>query len=222
MTVFDCGGKPIAYQVERKPIRHVYLKVKPDLTVEVSVPERSNIDVQRILEKKRHWIEAKIKILSRAKKIFEDGRVLYKGEYLKVEVVAANKPHKGYRKYSKTLHVYENANSGGPDEILERFLTDETLRFVKKKAPSFAKKIHVTLNGVSIKETKRWAYCTMDRNLIFNWRLIALPEPLAEYVVAHEILHLKHFNHSKQYKSAMASLITDYKEREQALKSFQC
>lgn len=219
MPILDCSGKLIAYRVERKPIRHVYLRVGPDLTVNVSVPERSKIDVEQILRKKRRWIEAKIRMLSQARKIFLDNRVLYKGEYLKVKVFAAKKPYRGYRIYGKIIHVYKNADSSR-NEILRRLLKDETRRFVEGKAASFARKVNVTLNRVSIKDTKRWGYCTKDGKLTFNWRLIALPEPLAEYIVAHEVLHLKHFNHSKQHKGEMASLLIDYKEREQALKRF--
>jgi len=58
-----------------------------------------------------------------------------------------------------------------------------------------------------------WGSCTAKNALHFNWRLILSPLPIIDYVVVHELCHLKIKNHSRQFWSLVGSIIPDYKER---------
>lgn len=74
---------------------------------------------------------------------------------------------------------------------------------------------------VSIKNLRRnWGSCSAKRNLNFNYKLIHLPEPLAEYIVVHELCHLAEFNHSKRFWTLVAKAIPDHKIRRKALKKY--
>lgn len=99
-------------------------------------------------------------------------------------------------------------------------MSTETRRFVQKRASNYSRKLKSSLNSLSVKDTRRWAYCTKNHNLVFNWRLIALPSDLADYVVLHEISHLREFNHSRGFRYALASLCPDIKEKEAMLKKY--
>ena len=71
---------------------------------------------------------------------------------------------------------------------------------------------------IRVKELKRsWGVCTRD-NISINWRLIMAPAPLIEYVVVHELCHLRHKNHSPAFYATLASFLPDYKERRKELK----
>jgi predicted metal-dependent hydrolase len=83
--------------------------------------------------------------------------------------------------------------------------------------PVYATRFGVSLGNVSVKNTKRWGYCTKDGDLVFTWQLIALPDTLAEYVMIHELTHLFEFNHSKRFWAKLASVCPDFKERQHAL-----
>lgn len=219
MPVLEVNGKRITCDIKRKDIRHVYLKLNPNLRLEVSLPSNADVSADSILEKKRPWIERKVKEISEAKRIFNDDSVLYKGEYIRVKAYAARKPSKGVRLYRKVIFVYEDSEKKR-DEILIDFITRQTLEYIQQKAAEFAKKLGVTYNHISPRETKRWGYCTREGNLFFNWRLICLPQRLVDYIILHEFLHLKHFNHSKQFKKDIARYFLDYKELEVMLRSY--
>lgn len=76
-------------------------------------------------------------------------------------------------------------------------------------------------NKVFIKNHKKqWGSCSVDKNLNFNLQLLHLPEHLKNLVIAHELCHLKHMNHSKSFWSEVSRMIPDYKKYEKELKRY--
>ncbi len=83
---------------------------------------------------------------------------------------------------------------------------------VEKKVAEFNKIYNYQYGRVSIKRTSsRWGSCSGKKNLNFHYKLIFLPEEMMNYVVAHEICHLKQMNHSKDFWSLVEIAIPDYK-----------
>ncbi len=219
MLELAVNGKRITCHIKRKDIRHVYLKLKPNLQLEINLPRNGDISADSILEKKRPWIEKKVKELSQTKKIFNDDSILYRGEYIRVKAFVSERPRKGVRLYKKVILIWEDSDKN-KGQTLAGFIANQTLRYVQQKAAEFAKELGLTFGSVSTKETRRWGYCTRDGALLFNWRLICLPQRLADYIIFHELLHLKHFNHSKQFRTAMAKHFADHKQLEAMLKTY--
>src|SRR5690606_23758883 len=75
---------------------------------------------------------------------------------------------------------------------------------------------------VSIKDLRsRWGSCSELGNLNFTYRLIHIPEHLAEYVVAHELCHLKELNHSERFWSLVAVAVPNHKARRRELDRYR-
>ena len=73
--------------------------------------------------------------------------------------------------------------------------------------------------SITIRDQKtRWGSCSGRGTLSFNWRLILAPPEILDYVVVHELCHLTHMNHSKEFWSLVGSVIPDYKIRRKWLK----
>ena len=74
---------------------------------------------------------------------------------------------------------------------------------------------------VAIKnQCTQWGSCSSRKNLNFNYRVYVLPPHLADYVVVHELCHLRHFNHSTAFWNLVGETIEDYKEREAELRRY--
>ncbi|MBL8147745.1 MAG: M48 family metallopeptidase [Anaerolineae bacterium] len=64
---------------------------------------------------------------------------------------------------------------------------------------------------------RKWGSCSSKGTICLNSALCSVPEELAEYVVVHELVHLTHFNHGREFKAAMTRALPDWRERELAL-----
>jgi len=63
---------------------------------------------------------------------------------------------------------------------------------------------------VTVRDTKsRWGSCSSTGNLSFSWRLVFAPEPVVDYVVAHEVAHLAEMNHGPRFWKLVRSLTPD-------------
>ena len=67
-------------------------------------------------------------------------------------------------------------------------------------SPTKSATIGMTVRRISVKDTRsRWGSCAADRSIGFSWRLVMTPEFVQDYVVAHEVAHLRHLNHGKRF-----------------------
>lgn len=110
--------------------------------------------------------------------------------------------------------------SRGDTEKEYRKLKDEALVFVQTKIIQLNMHYTFSYNQIRIKNHKTlWGSCSRKNNLNFNYKIIQLPIPLAEYIIVHELCHLKEFNHSKRFWDLVAVAIPDHKARRWELRT---
>lgn len=114
--------------------------------------------------------------------------------------------------------------------VLPDTFTEEEKRRLKKQAGEilkartayFARLMGVSYNRIFIKEQKTvWGSCSTKGNLNFNWKLIFTGPDQLEYVVVHELAHLKQMNHSPAFWREVEAVLPDYRERRKKLKAFR-
>ncbi len=111
-------------------------------------------------------------------------------------------------KKNKILYI-----SGGKEFLHRRvkdFIKKEALAEFTKRSVEMAEKIGKTVHNVCIKDTKsRWASCSSLNNINYSWRLALAPEYVIRYIVAHEVSHLKHQDHSAYFWALVEFLEED-------------
>lgn len=92
-------------------------------------------------------------------------------------------------------------------------------RLVMNRLKYFSEKYKFEFNRVSIRNQKtRWGSCSEKRNLNFNYRLIYLTREQYDYIIVHELCHLRQLNHSRKFWSSVEEIIPDYLEIRKELK----
>lgn len=92
---------------------------------------------------------------------------------------------------------------------------------IRAMVEDWAGRIGVQPGRISFREmTRKWGSCSSHDNITLNTRLCWLPPHLAEYVVCHELVHLRVFNHGKEFKSMMSAHMPDWQTREQELNQY--
>ncbi len=93
---------------------------------------------------------------------------------------------------------------------------------LRARAAYYGDIMGVSYNHIFIKDQKtRWGSCSARGNLNFNWKLILVGEEELDYVVVHELAHLKQMNHSPEFWREVEKILPDYKERRRRLRQFQ-
>jgi predicted metal-dependent hydrolase len=89
-------------------------------------------------------------------------------------------------------------------------LAQLAVRELTARARDFAARIDRQIARVTVRETKsRWGSCAATGALSFSWRLVMAPEPVIDYVVAHEVAHLAEMNHGPRFWRLVATLVPD-------------
>lgn len=96
---------------------------------------------------------------------------------------------------------------------------DEALKLAKEKVAAWNQELQLSFNAVRVRRMKtRWGSCTAKRNLHFNYKILFLPEDVQNYLVVHELCHLRHPNHSADFWGLVADVLPDYKKLHQKLR----
>ncbi|GAB6044529.1 SprT family zinc-dependent metalloprotease [Caminibacter profundus] len=126
-------------------------------------------------------------------------------------------------KISNNKYFYlfgEKYEKNGIDEkeIYKEKLPEIVLSFVDK----YSKKMNLYPNKVGFRFNKtRWGSCSVKNNLSFNYYLAKLPQELIEYVVVHELAHIKYKNHSLDFWNLVEKSLPDVKNRRKLLRQYE-
>jgi hypothetical protein len=97
------------------------------------------------------------------------------------------------------------------DNVEYQNLKEHAREMVKSRLEKYAEFYGFQYNGVAIRNQKtRWGSCSSKGNLNFNYKILLLPQRHADYIIVHELCHLKEFNHGKRFWNLVAQKIPEY------------
>jgi predicted metal-dependent hydrolase len=89
----------------------------------------------------------------------------------------------------------------------------EARNLVKAKLEKWNNDLGYEYKDIKVKQLKsRWGSCSSGKDLCFNYKILFLPEIMQDYIVVHELCHLKEMNHSKKFWALVGELIPDYQK----------
>lgn len=178
--------------------KRVAIVVHSSSEVEVRMPrDVSEREGRRFVEAKREWILGALTKFARQEKKLEGAYTVPKGSRRDLET---------YRSQALLL-------------VKSRLAAFNKLYAMSNMLNTECSTCGFTYGNISIRNTKsRWGSCSKKRNLNFNYRIVFLPQHLADYLVVHELCHLGEFNHSKKFWNLVGNTIPDFKEQRRELR----
>lgn len=218
------------YQLIRSKRKSIAISFDRDGNLVVKAPSWVNLkEIEAFVASKQEWITATAARLKRARESaaaqrprLESGDILkFLGENRVLTVIREE------RSRAKVKCVMERLLLWVPYEAdyeykraqLEKWYRKQALLVFTQKAEEYAKILGVSFAEIHIKDQRsRWGSCSGKKNLNFNWRLIMAPEPVCDYVIIHELCHLKFMDHSAAFWGLVESLCPHYKQYRNWLK----
>lgn len=212
----------INYDLVRSNRKSIGITIERDAQVIVNAP--TDLDEQTIekhIHKKRFWIWEKLALKKDSlgnivQKQFISGESFgYLGRNYRLQIVDDNSDLKlkngwftlGSKKQKKAKEIFKAWYS----EYLKNKI-DERLTIICKNA-------HIEKPDFRIMELGfRWGSCTKDGVLNFNWKIAMAPVGVIDYIIAHEIVHLKEHTHNEKFWKEVAKIMPNYAEKKEWLK----
>jgi predicted metal-dependent hydrolase len=197
-------------KIDRK-LKNIYIKIDDDCNIVVKSPNK--IKALEFLDKKQAWCEKKVQRCQEKKALqptFTEGStILYLGESYKLLLKPANKNSIALQGDTMVIEHNERVDF---NRLLDRFYQQEAESEIPKLVEYWSNKMQLFPTKISFgKAKKRLGSCNHKNNLRFNTHLMRLKIEQIEYVVIHELAHIKHKNHSKSFWQEVARYLPDYK-----------
>lgn len=217
----------INYEIKRSKRKTMELSVYPDGKVVVKAPERMPLyKIQEFVTQKSDWIADKVSMISERQskhpdRVYEEGtHIPFLGKMYPLHLVLHEEENAWIQLEENSLEVHTPSTDQTVIQYLLVYWYKENARkLIKSRVKHYCQLLGEKVEAVRVKDQKtRFGSCSSKRNLNFNWRLVMAPKEVLDYVVVHEMCHLKYMNHSKEYWAYVESIMPNYKEYDNWLK----
>jgi predicted metal-dependent hydrolase len=233
--VFNLGGAEIAFSIFRskKRKRTIAFKVERDAGLHILAPCSASLGgILKILQKSGPKIarECEARKKDHPEKEFTDGSVIpYLGHSCALRVTHGGMAMPSCHLSPHVFHVHVPEEKLS-QESLRQEVRLEILLWIKKRARvKFKRRLDLWAERLGVRYKKlivtdpehRWGSCSVDNIIRLNWRLMLSPLPILDYVVAHELCHVRHKNHSQRFWGFLSQAMPDYKTRRKYLRAIE-
>jgi predicted metal-dependent hydrolase len=207
-------------EIIRSKRKTVSIQIKDDGRLIVRAPLRlSKKNILSIVKKHQNWIDTKQQeIIQRnktLKKFSEGEEFLYLGKYYPLKIVNNNE---NLLTFEDNFYLSDYCLSNAK-EVFTNWYKQNAEKIIKYRAEYYADIYNLKYTKIKISNAKtRWGSCSYNGNININWRLIMAPVEVLDYVIVHELVHLKIDNHSKNFWQNVEMIYPDYKKAKKWLK----
>lgn len=223
------GSHRLDYRLKRSARRTIGFSIDGN-GLAVTAPRWTTLaDIEAALADKQRWIFAKLaewqtrteqRALPRI--VWTDGATLpYLGKPLTVAITSSS----GTLRHDPERAMLElglppDAHAQQIKDRVQGWLQQEARRLFGERLDLYAQRLGVRHSAYALSSAAtRWGSCSSDGKIRLNWRLIHFPLSIVDYVVAHELAHLREMNHSSRFWNTVASIFPEFREARSLLKN---
>ena len=204
------------------------ISVDYDNGVIVTLPkEIAQEEIDKVVLQKAPWILDKLHefsevIIKPSENEFVSGeKYLYLGRAYRLKVFEREnltKPRLVFHRGKFNVEIKHDLSNEEQKKIVRKLILKWFLgkaeSFLEERVEILSEKTGINPQGVKLREQqKRWGSCTKDNILIFNWLIIMAPVAVIDYIIIHELCHLKYPNHSDKFWKEVVVFCPDFQKR---------
>ncbi|HTH61958.1 MAG TPA: SprT family zinc-dependent metalloprotease [Paraburkholderia sp.] len=226
LRTLTLGAGTLQYRLKRSSRRSIGFSI--DTTgLTITAPRWVTLaDIENAIAEKQRWIFAKLtewqsRVEQRALPRIEWGdgaEVPYLGKPVRVTLGA---PQLAFDAATRVLAL-PLPREADPQQIKDRvqgWLQGEATRLFGERLQVYAERLGVGFRSYALSSAAtRWGSCSSDGRIRLNWRLIHFPLSIVDYVVAHELAHLREMNHSPRFWKTVESIFPEFREARKTLR----
>lgn len=212
------GGKFLNYKLTLKNIRRIYLKIDESGEIKVSAPLFFPIkEIEKFLYEQMEFIQNSID-KSKSNTIFnlDAGIISIFGEVFEINKILS---FKNSIKILQDKIVINYKKEEDIKRLIKNALKKHAVFYFTKRIEEISDQIEIPYNGLKVKWLKtKWGHCNSYKEIVLNCKLISYKKEIIDYVIVHELCHVIHMNHNKEYWNLVSKFCPNWKELRLALK----
>lgn len=221
-SIILLNGERLEYSIKKTRRRSLGLKVSVDgLTVHAPIL-MSKHRIQELVRKKSKWIVSKFQTIGPKFSVFvvkNNARFSLLNKEIVIQMKVGNKRE---IKLDDNICFFTFKNQDSSKQHKDFFLTwlkQYALKQYKARIEIYCKKNQFVIRKILLSNAKtRWGTCNSKKDIRLNWRLIQAPLNIIDYVICHELCHLKYMNHSEDFWNLVGEIFPQYEHAELYLK----
>jgi predicted metal-dependent hydrolase len=223
------GGHLLEYRLQRSKRRTIGFLIDED-GLRITAPRWVPLaGIESAIHEKQRWILAKLRERrERSARRLQpqmqwcDGATLpYLGNDITLRILAAQAAGVAFDADTRELAVSLPPGAGEQQlkDRVQGWLQTEAKRIFAERLPVYAERLGVVYKSFALSSaTTQWGSCTAEGKIRLNWRLVHFAMPMIDYVVAHELSHLREMNHSPRFWATVQSVFPEFQAAKRVLR----
>ncbi len=200
-------------------LKHTYLSFDNEGNLVIKSPKVSQHYIEQLLLKKSAWINnSREKLLQKKGKLVnfsQQTELYYQGHAYPLRLIEHSKKRTNLifnqEAFSLYYHQYDENLF---QKHIDHFYKEKAKQFVPLLVEKWSEQMDLSPTSIRFRKTKRqWGSCSGKNVLSFNTMLMKLPQDVIQYIIVHELAHIKHKHHQKSFWNLVGQHLPDYKQR---------
>lgn len=203
-----------------KDIKNFTLKVTPSFEVVLSAPKNASAkEIEYVLSKRKMWIEQRLqrfkKHIALPKELISGEDIYYLGKRYRLKIIASESEEVGLRGGFLEVRLRDSKDFAHKQRLIKAWYQKKAKQCFTQLLEKYSTLLGCEIQTLKIKEMKtRWGSCNPAKAYInLNLKLIEKNKRAIEYVILHELTHLKYFYHNREFYDYIGVYMPDWRER---------
>ncbi len=210
----DIAGTAVSYRLRRSTRRTIGLSID-QRGLRVGAPQRARLgDIESLIRQHGQWVLDKLaswreRPAAEALRIDDGMQISVLGQPLTLTVTPIGRAR--WQRVGDRLHLWPSSTVN-PNILLKKALQEIARQHFAERLACYAPQLGVSPPPLRLSSARtRWGSCNHKGMISLNWRLVLMPPAVVDYVVCHELAHLREMNHSPRFWSVVKQLCPDWK-----------